>query len=974
LLKLASDKHILVLWAHHIISDGPSMGIVIQETLSLYEAAVKGHVFKLPNAPRYADFVNWHAQQTHVAHMQAHESYWLKQFAQPIEPLALNCDYVRPEVKTFNGSRLRHGMPSTLASDLKALANRNGCTLYMVLIAAYSALLHRLSGQQKIIVGAPYAGRGIDGAQGLVGYCVHMLPIVSELQASTSFSTYLATIKQTLLEAYEHQDYPFARLIDKLNLKRDPSRSALVSTIFNLERLPKEIAVADLVAAPYPQPIRYTRVDLTFTLNLIGDDIVLEADYNTDLFKASSIERMVQQYESVLEAICLNIDTPTARISLLTQNQRQALLASWKIQAPATPAVCFHTLFEQLAQNHGSRNAVLHHPATGAVLTYDGLNRRANQLARRLRHLGVGPDQRVGVCLPRSEDLIVAMIATMKAGGAYLPMDPAYPANRLNYLQQDAKVSVLITTMAIAERCDFSTAQLFCIEQQRDKTELEDDTNLALNIDPSNLAYIIYTSGSTGQPKGAMMTHSGMTNYLQWAAKAYEASVGDGSPVLGSIGFDATITSIFVPLVAGNQVVLLPEGAEFEAIQSLVNSPYEYSFIKLTPAHLEVLNTLRAQNPLADAKLAKYLILGGEALSGSSLEPWFKHTSTLGINEYGPTETVVGCCTYVATQPTTGSVPLGHAIQGTRLYVLDPYLEPVAAGVEGELYIGGAGLARGYLNRPAQTAAAFVPDPFCGDTSAGGDRLYKTGDRVKYREDGCLIFLGRMDTQIKLNGFRIEPGEIEAALIDLPAVREAAVMVREDQPGQKRLVAYVTLDLNAQSVDSTVLRQDLSKVLPAHMVPSLFVVLTEMPLTSHAKIDRQQLPVPFAEQAESSREVVLPSNDREVQIAAAWCQALSIPKVGIHENFFDIGGNSLLLLQIFKKIEPLLPSSFLIVDLFRYPTIASLSEHLGRQESSQPTDLKDILERAALHKKAATQQANRQRAAKSAIKTRRQTA
>ncbi len=974
LLKLAADQHILVLNAHHIISDGPSMGLVIQETLSLYESACKGDLIKLPAAPRYADFVNWHAQQTQATHMQAHESYWLKQFAQPIEPLALACDYVRPEVKTFNGTRLRYVMPNALASGLKGLASRNGCTLYMLVIAAYSALLHRLTEQQKLVVGAPYAGRGIEGAQGLVGYCVHMLPILSELQPGTSFSAYLATIKQTLLEAYQHQDYPFARLIDKLNLKRDPSRSALVSTIFNLERLPKDISVADLVAAPYPQPIRYTRVDLTFTLNLIGDDIVLEADYNTDLFQASSIERIVQQYESVLEAICLNIDSPVARISLLGQGHREALLDSWKTRAPAAPATCFHTLFEHIASTHANSNAVLHHPATAPAVTYDALNRQANQLARRLRSLGVGPDQRVGVCLPRSTDLIVAMLATMKAGGAYLPMDPAYPTNRLNYLQHDAKVSVLITTTEIAEHTEFSITELFCIDQQRAATELEADTNLSLNTDPSNLAYVIYTSGSTGQPKGALMTHAGMTNYLQWAAHAYEASEGDGSPVLGSIGFDATITSIFVPLVAGNQVVLLPEGVEFEAIQALVNSPFEYSFIKLTPAHLEILNTLRAKNPTVDAKLAKFLILGGEALAGASLDPWFEHTSTLGINEYGPTETVVGCCTFIATYPTSGSVPIGQAIQGTRLYVLDPYLEPVAPGMEGELYIGGAGLARGYHDRPGQTASVFVPDPFCGEVGAAGDRLYKTGDRVKYREDGCLIFLGRMDNQIKLNGFRIEPGEIEATLVDLATVREAAVVIREDQPGQKRLVAYLTLEHNAQPQDSASLRQQLLKTLPAHMVPGVFVILTEMPLTSHAKIDRQQLPAPSSEQTEPSGDLTLPSNEREEQIATAWCEALSLPKVGVHENFFDIGGNSLLLLQIFKKIESLLPAHFLIVDLFRYPTIASLSEQLGRQESTQTANISEIQQRAALQKSAALEQAKRQRAAKSAVKNRRQSA
>ena len=453
-----------------------------------------------------------------------------------------------------------------------------------------------------------------------------------------------------------------------------------------------------------------------------------------------------------------------------------------------------------------------------------------------------------------------------------------------------------------------------------------------------------------------MISHAGLSNYVLWAKSAYAADQGEGSPVLGSIGFDATITSLFVPLVAGKPSVLMPEGQSLQALHALSQTTDQYSFIKITPAHLEVLNSLRQRQPDPNRQLAKYLVLGGEALPGAYLDPWFEQSETRGVNEYGPTETVVGCCTYTAETPCTGAVPIGHPIAGTRLYVLDEQLNPVLPGMAGELFIGGAGVARGYLNQPAKTAAVFVPDPFSGQHAPTGARLYKTGDLVKAQADGTLIFLGRIDSQIKLNGFRIEPGEIEAALTDLPTIREALVIKHQQDEGAAMLVAYITTAQSVARADfytSQIIAQ-LRLQLPPHQVPSRIIILPQMPLTTHGKIDRQKLPSP--DQASTpvtgSRAVEPVANidasdtplaGIERTIHDTWCTVLNRPAIGAEDNFFDLGGNSLMLLDVHRRLDDVLPAGCQVIDLFRYPTVASLVQYLKDQgnqaaDSSSPSD------------------------------------
>lgn len=973
LVKVSPNEHVLVLTGHHIVSDGPSMGTIIGELMSLYGAAKTGTQARLSAPKQYRDFVQWHASERSSAEMSEHEQYWKKQFANPPADLELPIDRPRPELKSYQGARLRHTLQDATIQALKTQASKQGCTLYMLLMAAYTAYVHRLSGQERIVVGAPYTGRGMEGAQSLVGYCVHLLPILSEIDETTSFQTHLQHIRATLLDAYAHQDYPYARLIDQLSLKRDISRSPLVSTIFNLERLPTPQRVADITVSPYSPPIAFTRVDLTLTANLIGDQVIFDCDYNTDLFEAVTIKRLIGNFEFFIQQLTSHSEALLSRLPLLSPASTNQQLIQWnQTEAASTPRTLAQA-FEAVSIQHAKDIAVVEHRPDGQSLTYAQLNARANQLARHLISMGIQADDRVGVCMPRSLELMVALLAVTKAGAAYVPMDPNYPATRLQFLQQDAKTKIVLTTSSVRDKLDQAESPLLCVDLEEKELNKLDSENVSLKTDPSNLAYVIYTSGSTGKPKGAMITHAGLLNYLEWAVEAYEARVGDGSPVLGSIGFDATISSLFVPLVAGNKVVLLPEGEELQALQALVNTSYEYSFIKLTPAHLEILNTLREQSPDQDLKLAKYLVIGGEALLGSTLTPWFERTATLGINEYGPTETVVGCCTYVAREPVNGIVPIGQPIRGTRLYALNASLEPVPPGTDGELYIGGAGLARGYLDRPGLTAASFVPDPFADLFEAPGARLYRTGDRVRYLHDGTLIFLGRIDSQVKLNGFRIEPGEIEATLIGMPSVREAAVVLRQETPGAARLVAYVTAAAG-QNIDIGAIKQSLRQTLPAHMVPSSLTVLDEMPLTTHGKIDRANLPAPQESAHESADIFTAPGTDIEEQIARVWRTCLMNEKIGLHDNFFDIGGNSLLLLQVFKGIQHVLPKDFALIDLFRFPTIGSLVRHLNAKQSAVISVPSIIADRTSVKKAAAANQASRQRAAAGARQARRKTA
>ncbi|MCW2248523.1 natural product biosynthesis luciferase-like monooxygenase protein/amino acid adenylation domain-containing protein [Azospirillum fermentarium] len=966
LYRLAADRHVLFLQAHHIGSDGPAMGIVLNEALACYEAERAGTEPALPTPLPYRDFVRWQREQENSDAMARHEAYWLERFATPVPPLDLPSDRPRPAVKTYDGARLWTELPGSLIDGVKTLGRAHGSTVYMVLLAAYSALLHRLGEQDRIVVGCPYAGRsGLTGGEALVGYCVHLLPVLSTVTADTPFGAHLKTIRSTLLDAFDHQDYPFARLIDKLGHKRDSSRAPLLGVVFNLERDGGRQAIAGLEVDSYRLPVGFTGVDLTLTVYLRDDGASIACDYNTGLFDAATVEGLLDQYRTLLESVTADPGQPVAAVPLLSGPALERVLVEWNAAPAAAPAARFTDLWADAVARHPHRVALIEEGAEGAdgdvCLTYAELDRRANRLAHRLQRLGVGPDRRVGVCLERSWPLLVAMLATLKAGGAFVPLDPAYPAARLALMMQDAQIAVLLTREGLAGTLPDAPGPVCRVDADWPDIAGEPATAPVTATLPGHLAYVIYTSGSTGKPKGVMISHHGMVNYLQWAVGDYAGGEGDGAPVLGSIGFDATLTSLFVPLLAGASVVMLAGASELEALTSLRRSARRFNFVKVTPAHLELLNTMFDGAP--PAGLARHLVLGGEALTATAINPWLADGTVRAVNEYGPTETVVGCCVQGATAPVAaGVMPIGRPIAGTRLHVLDRHLQPVPPGMAGELYIGGAGLARGYLGRGDLTAGAFVPDPF----TRQGERLYRTGDRARYLPDGTLTYLGRMDRQIKLHGFRIELGEIEGVLGGLPEVGEAVVLLREDQPGHPYLAAYVRPAQPAEddSALADALRRALKDRLPAHMVPAALVVVAQMPLTGNGKIDRARLPVPEQTRGGTADTYLPARTDVEQELAGIWQEVLGIERVGVHDNFFDLGGDSFLLLQVCSRLDHLMDRDAVVIAFFKHPTVASLAQYLsdaqGQGEGAAP-DYGRIKTRADQQRTAARQSAARRR-------------
>lgn len=962
LLKVAAERHVLILGSHHLLTDGMSMMNVINEIDACYVARRRGTAAALEPPLQYREFVRWHEGQRSSPAMKEHENYWLRQFEKLPAAADLPTDRPRPAVKTFDGAIRQLAIDKTLTTRLTKLAGSRGYTPFMLLLAVYTVLLHRLTGRETVVVGCPYAGRAMEGGDSLVGYCAHLLPIVSTITGSPAgmpFSEHLRRVRSTLLDAYQHQDYPFARLLNKLNLKRDISRSPLISTIFNLERPTGESSEGGLQIARYERHVNFARMDLTLTANLVNEGITLECDYNTDLFNAATIDRFLIHYKTLLESVVENPDADLHTLPLLDAAMRQERLRAWNDTESQRVDQCVHQLFESQAERRPDAIAVSDKSPHGVQISYRELNERANRLAHFLRRSGVGAEQRVGICVRRSVDLFVALLGTLKTGAAYVPMDPAYPASRLEQIRDDAQIAMLLTQRELLAELPKTPGAVFCLDQEGDPLARESKVNPNVPADLDHPAYVMYTSGSTGRPKGVVIPHRGLTNYLLWAEHAYMPD-GGTAPVVGSIGFDATITSLFVPLMAGGQVDLLPEGEELTALADALRRGSNYRFIKITPAHLDVLNRLLTDAP--DAYGTQRLILGGEAISPRALDRWTRNGRLHIVNEYGPTETVVGCCAHDFSEPPEHTVPIGRPISGTRLYVLDDHLQLTPVGVAGELYIGGAGLARGYLGRPDLTATSFVPDPFAGRGGFGlpGERLYKTGDRACYLADGNLEYLGRTDGQIKLRGFRIELGEIESVLLQRPEIVEAVVVLREDEPGNPRLVAYVRpADGDAMSVGK--LRDELKRLLPDYMIPSAFVRLDRMPLTTNGKVDRASLPPPDRQRPEQSAEFAAPRNDLERALAEIHRNVLNLDRVGVHDNFFDLGGNSLLAVEAYRRMESLNNGKFQVLDLFKYPTIRSLAEFLGHSEEPPPNGDAEMHRRVVQQKESWRKLANKRK-------------
>jgi amino acid adenylation domain-containing protein len=611
---------------------------------------------------------------------------------------------------------------------------------------------------------------------------------------------------------------------------------------------------------------------------------------------------------------------------LPTTSEHRQSLYDWNNTDAEFPAVCAHRLFEQQVEKYPDAVAVVFNERQ---LSYRELNQRANQIANYLRRHGVGPESLVGVCLQRSPEMVAGLLGVWKAGGAYVPLDPSYPQERLSFMVRDAAVQVLLTEKSCEHLFSPAHSNTVCLDSDWPLIAQEDRSNLDSGTTPSNLAYVMYTSGSTGAPKGAMITHRGLVNYLTWAIKTYRVGVGGSVPVHSSISFDLTVTSLYTPLLAGGTVELLAEDSAAQSLLAALRRSKGRSLVKITPAHLELLSQQLGPEEVED--MTKTFVIGGENLLAEKLQMWREFApATRLINEYGPTETVVGCCVYEvqADDPRNGSVPIGRPIANTQLYVLDTDMQPTPLGKTGELYIGGAGVARGYWNRPELTQERFVPDLFCGQPEA---RLYKSGDLVRYRDDGVLEYLGRIDNQVKVRGYRIELGEIEVTLSSHPEVQSCAVLAREDEPGDQRLVGYVIPAKN-QSPSPEELHRFLEQRLPEYMIPTHFVFLGSLPLTPNGKVDRKVLPAPSNESTEASATFVGPRTRIEKKLAAIWTNLMKIEKISVHDDVFELGAHSLTAVRAVTQIREAFGVELPFATLFEAPTIASMAKILGDKE------------------------------------------
>ncbi|MFO0760427.1 MAG: amino acid adenylation domain-containing protein, partial [Byssovorax sp.] len=852
LFTLAEDAHLLVLVIHHIVSDGWSVGVLQREVAALYDAFRRGEPSPLPDLPvQYADFAAWQRRWLSGEVLDRQLGYWTSALRAQPEPLDLPADRPRPAVPSHRGARQIFALPADLSSALRALARKEGATLFMVLLSAFDVLLHRITGQGDLAVGSPIANRTAGATEGLIGFFVNTLVLRARIDDATTFSTLLAQVRETCLSAYAHQDIPFERLVQELAPERDLSRQPLFQVVFGLQTFPESPRAAKSGKGRGVNLESGTaKFDLTLLMNEGAGAITGRLEYAVDLFDAATIARMIGHFQNLLSSIVKSPDKKLWELAMLGEEERQQLLAPVAQGAPVAPPpdLLIHEIVESAVDRFPDRIALTF---AGESLTYRELDERSNQLAHRLRALGVGPDVLVGLCVQRSLAMVIGILGILKAGGAYLPLDPEYPKDRLAFMVEDAGAPVLVTQAEFAGLFPASKAVVLRLDADWPSIAGESAARLPRLGDPSHLAYVIYTSGSTGRPKGVLIPHSNVVRLFRSTERWFGFDERDVVTLFHSYAFDFTVWELWAALFHGGRLVVVPYWVSRapEAFYKLLCDEGVTVLSQTPSAFRQLIHAEQKADADTIAKLAlRTVVFGGEALDLGDLRPfWDRHGDEKPslVNMYGITETTVHV-TYRPVSRADLSRPwssvIGCPIPDLTVYVLDPHKNLCPIGVPGEMYVGGAGVARGYLNRPELTAERFLPDPFSSDPKA---RLYKTGDLARRLASGDLEYLGRIDHQVKIRGHRIETGEIEAALDLHPGVREAVVVPRDYGPSDRRLVAYVVAE-SEPGPSTAELRAFLREKLPDYMVPAAFVTLLALPLTENGKVDRKALPAPEA--------------------------------------------------------------------------------------------------------------------------------
>ncbi len=934
LFHLAEERHALLIVFHHIISDGWSMGVFLRELLALYEAFAAGQPSPLAPLPmQYADFARWQQQALTDAVLKPQLDFWVDHLRGAPPVLELPSDRPRPPVQSFNGARRSAALPDDLAAALRAWSRKEGGTLFMTLFAAFAALLYRYTGQDDLVVGTPIANRNRVEIEGLIGFFVNTLALRVRLGENPTFRALFSQVREAALGAYDHQDLPFERLLEVLKPPRDLSRTPLFQVMFILQNAPMPVMRrAGLVFRTFDIEAESAAFDLRFNVRVEEGRLWSLVRYNTDLFDAATIDRFLGHYERLLRALVADPDVPVADLPLLAEDEAALVLGQWNDTAAPYPAACIHTLFEEQVERTPAAMAVV---ADGTSLTFAELNARANRLAHHLIRQGVTPGTPVGVFMERSADMVVGLLGILKAGGAYLPLDPAYPLARLAFMLQDSRAPVLVTQRALYEEglAEALRERPPAVVYLETIPQADDEAgNPAVSVAPGDPAYVIYTSGSTGRPKGVLGLHRGAVNRFHWMWTTYPFEAGEVCAQKTALSFVDAVWEVFGPLLQGVPLVILRD----EVVQDPVRltgalATHGVTRLVLVPSLLRAL--LDAGEALQQRlPRLRFWISSGEALPSALVERFYEQCpESRLLNLYGSSEVSADVLFYDTRGHRPGeAVPIGRPLANTQAYVLDGRMRPVPVGVPGELYVGGDGLAAGYIHRPEQTAARFVPDPFGAAPDA---RLYRTGDRARYRPDGALEFRGRLDGQVKLRGYRIETGEVEAVLRRHAAVREVVVMIREEEAAGPMLVAYVALRTNdAGEVGG--LRAYLRAELPAYMVPAAFVFLDAFPLTPNGKVDRLALPAPAPTRAEPAHTYVAPRNELERRLTRLWEAVLGVRPIGVHDNFFDLGGHSLLAATLFNRMRETMGRELPLITLFQAPTVAQLAAVLAAENTA----------------------------------------
>ena len=978
LLKLGSSEHVLLLNLHHIVSDGWSIGVLLRELAAIYTAFAHKQPSPLPELPiQYADFADWQREwlqgigAAQASPLQVQLAYW-KQQLNHLPLLNLPTDRPRPATPTYRGATQFLALPKSLSEALETLSQRQGVTLFMTLLAAFQTLLYRYTQQADIVVGSAIANRNRSEIEGLIGFFVNSLVLRTDLSGNPTFLDLLERVREVTLGAYAHQDLPFEKLVEELHPERSLSHHPLFQVVFSLQNTPIEaLELPGLTFSRLEFDNPSAKFDLEFHLWESPEGFRGQVIYSIDLFDDTTITRMLRHFQTLLEGIIVKPEQHLCELPILTKVEQHQLLVEFNLNQSQTQNLnseikpCFHQLFAQQVEKTPDAIAIVFENVETrhvASLTYRQLNNRSNQLAHYLQKLGVGADVLVGMMLERSVEMIVGLLGILKAGGAYVPFDPTYPQERLSFMLEDAQLAVLLTHSTLAPLFQGweeqqSGLSVICLDKDADAIAQQNPEDPTSSVTPNNLAYVIYTSGSTGQPKGVLLEHRGLSNLCQAQIQTFNLQQNDRILQFASLSFDASIFEIVMALRNGatlylaRKEFLLPGSALLQLLRDNA-----ITHVTLPPSVLAVL-------PAQELPALGTIISAGEACFRDIVKRW-----ALGrrfFNAYGPTEATVWSTVEVygntcLPSDNTGKPSIGRPIPNTQVYILDSHLQPVPIGIPGELYIGGDGVARGYLNQPELTAEKFVPNPFIQEKETeaknssllpsafcllpASERLYKTGDLARYRPDGNIEFLGRIDEQVKIRGFRIELGEIEAVLNQHPAVKEAVAIsylqqiTTQEVSGNKRLVAYIVpnqeqqTSLEAQSL-TPILRSFLKAKLPEYMTPSSFVMLETLPLLPNGKVDRRALKELSVDKTELSEAFIAPRTPTEEAIAKIWTEVLQCDRVGRHDNFFELGGDSLLAVRLMAQIHQQFKRELPLSTLFLNPTVEGLANAL-----KQPTD------------------------------------